>query len=44
MAAPDRVAPEGGSSGQASLWSLTLGRLGLHEGLDEQVGGLRIEG
>lgn len=39
------AAPAGGGlSSRYNQWLLTLGRLRLHECLDEQVGGLRVEG
>lgn len=49
MAARGWAAPAGGAEGGecwpgATLLPLTLGSLRLHEGLNEQVGGLRVEG
>lgn len=38
------AAPAGGDCHRVNQWLLTLGRLRLHECLDEQVGGLRVEG
>lgn len=44
MAARGWAAPAGACRPGATLLPLTLGGLRLHEGLNEQVGGLRVEG